>query len=94
MRYDALVMFKESQHMIETPEERIRKRAYHLWEASGRPSGRDEEFWQRACEIVAAHDAPPSSAKQRRQPKQAQPPRKRSRRTLSPASSGVSAPAG
>jgi DUF2934 family protein len=36
-----------------TLEDRIRERAYYIWEASGRPSGRDEEFWQRACEMVA-----------------------------------------
>jgi len=34
-------------------EEGIRKRAYHLWEASGRPQGRDHEFWAQACEQVA-----------------------------------------
>jgi hypothetical protein len=30
-------------------EDRIRKRAYHLWEAEGRPHGRDHEFWLQAC---------------------------------------------
>ena len=33
---------------------RIRERAYHLWEAAGRPEGRDEEFWHRAHSIEAA----------------------------------------
>jgi len=29
-------------------EERIRQRAYELWEDSGRPEGGAEEFWHRA----------------------------------------------
>ena len=40
----------------ETLEERIRRHAYYIWEASGRPPGRDAEFWHRACELVAASD--------------------------------------
>jgi Protein of unknown function (DUF2934) len=34
-------------------EEAIRKRAYYLWEASGQPQGRDQEFWALACEQIA-----------------------------------------
>ncbi|SAK98077.1 hypothetical protein AWB82_07184 [Caballeronia glebae] len=30
------------------PEESIRHRAYLLWEADGRPDGRDEHYWQLA----------------------------------------------
>jgi DUF2934 family protein len=33
-------------------EARIRERAYHLWEADGRPHGREREFWERAEELV------------------------------------------
>jgi len=33
-------------------ERRIRERAYHLWEADGRPHGRDLEYWERARELV------------------------------------------
>lgn len=33
-------------------EQRIRERAYHLWEAGGRPHGRDIEFWERARELT------------------------------------------
>jgi Protein of unknown function (DUF2934) len=29
-------------------EDQIRVRAYHLWEANGRPEGRDLEFWEQA----------------------------------------------
>jgi hypothetical protein len=33
-----------------TPERtnRIRERAYHLWEADGRPEGLEQEYWERA----------------------------------------------
>lgn len=31
-------------------EQRIRERAYSLWEAEGRPHGRSEEYWNRASE--------------------------------------------
>jgi len=96
MGYDAPVMFKEKQHMAETLEDRIRQRAYHIWEANGRPSGRDEEFWYRAREMVATDHGLPSSSPERHQTKQtrpARPSRKRSRRASHPASSGASAPA-
>ena len=33
-------------------EEKIRERAYHLWEADGRPTGNDLEYWERARELV------------------------------------------
>jgi hypothetical protein len=65
-------------------EGRIRERAYHIWEHSGRPSGRDEEFWQRACEQIAIGDEPPASKVNGRQPKparSAQATRRRSRKS-------------
>ncbi len=35
--------------------EAIAERAYYLWEAAGKPAGRDEEFWTRAeSELTAA----------------------------------------
>ncbi|PPQ36676.1 DUF2934 domain-containing protein [Rhodopila globiformis] len=45
--------------LIDTPdrEDRIRQRAYHLWEADGRPEGRDAEFWERAEELVGMEDS-------------------------------------
>ena len=33
-------------------EEHIRVRAYHLWEANGRPEGRDLEFWTQAQQAL------------------------------------------
>ncbi len=38
-------------------EERIRHRAYHLWEADGKPHGRDAEYWERASELVGLEDS-------------------------------------
>ena len=72
----------------EALEDRIRERAYYLWEASGRPSGREVEFWHRACEMVATDDDQPKSRVQRRKPGQTKsnPPGKRTRQTFRPAS--------
>ncbi len=39
-------------------EARIRERAYHLWEADGRPEGREAEFWERARELVGMEANP------------------------------------
>jgi hypothetical protein len=45
--------------LIDTPErtERIRTRAYHLWEDEGRPQGRDTDFWERAEVLVRMEDS-------------------------------------
>src|SRR5208282_5674090 len=37
-------------------ELRVRERAYHLWEADGKPHGRDVEYWQRARELVSTEE--------------------------------------
>ncbi len=68
----------------ETLEERIRERAYHIWEASGRPHGRDQEFWHQARAQIA-DDQPARPKVKARQAASAQPPRKRSRKTTKPA---------
>ena len=41
-----------------TPEReaRIRARARHLWEADGRPKGREQEYWERARELIGMED--------------------------------------
>ena len=70
----------------ETHEDRIRECAYYLWESSGRPVGRDHEFWQRACEMIAGDQEPRPAKPQRRRAKQSpssEPARKRSRKSLS-----------
>jgi hypothetical protein len=38
-------------------EHRIRERAYHLWEADGKPHGRDVEYWERARELVGMEES-------------------------------------
>lgn len=37
-------------------EQRIRERAYRLWEEGGRISGHDLEYWERARELIAIED--------------------------------------
>jgi Protein of unknown function (DUF2934) len=59
-------------------EERIRVRAYYLWDASGRPSGRDEEFWYKARELMLLEGDPRASK-----------PRARRGQRISPKSSGL-----
>jgi hypothetical protein len=47
-------------HPLEhTPEhqDRVRKRAYHLWDADGRPHGRDLEYWERAEFLIGIEDS-------------------------------------
>jgi len=41
-----------------TRQQRIRERAYHLWESEGRPEGRDAEYWERARELVGIEESP------------------------------------
>ena len=38
-------------------EARIRERAYHLWEADGRPHDQDKEFWERAEILIAMEES-------------------------------------
>jgi hypothetical protein len=42
----------------EAAQHRIRERAYHLWEADGRPEGRADEYWERARELVGIEESP------------------------------------
>ncbi|WP_349616939.1 DUF2934 domain-containing protein [Azotobacter salinestris] len=37
-------------------EERIRERAYRLWEAEGCPEGQEMKHWREACEQIQAED--------------------------------------
>jgi hypothetical protein len=41
-------------------EERIRHRAYALWQAAGEPEGRDAEFWTKAEFEIVDEEAAPS----------------------------------
>lgn len=40
-----------------TMEDRVRERAYALWEKDGRPDGRSDEYWQQAQSEVDTEDA-------------------------------------
>jgi hypothetical protein len=44
-------------------EERIRARAYHLWQSEGCPEGRAEANWEEARLLVAMEDAKESMLK-------------------------------
>ncbi len=33
---------------VKKTDERVRVRAYHLWEKDGRPHGQNDEYWTRA----------------------------------------------
>lgn len=37
-------------------EEKIRQRAYELWEAEGRPDGKQQEHWDRAVREINAEE--------------------------------------
>ena len=39
-------------------EQRIRERAYHLWEADGRPHGGETEYWERARALIGMEQNP------------------------------------
>jgi hypothetical protein len=39
-------------------EDRIRERAYKLWEENGRPEGRDLELWEQAEDLIAMEENP------------------------------------
>lgn len=42
---------------MQNSEDHIREVAYRLWEEDGRPDGRHEEHWARACAEVAREAA-------------------------------------
>jgi hypothetical protein len=42
----------------EATAQRIRERAYHLWEADGCPENRAEEYWERAETLTRMEEAP------------------------------------
>lgn len=42
---------------MSTDQDRIAAKAHELWEAEGRPHGRDQEHWDEAKEIIALQDS-------------------------------------
>jgi hypothetical protein len=57
-------MSDHQPHSEPAHEQRVRERAYLLWEAAGKPEGRDLEFWDGAQTELAEEDraamAPPA----------------------------------
>ena len=51
----------------EVDEQRIRERAYHLWQQDGAPEGRPDEYWEKARNEILAEssDTDPSSSQSR-----------------------------
>ncbi|AZO30889.1 MULTISPECIES: DUF2934 domain-containing protein [Mesorhizobium] len=51
----------------QTREERIRQRAYELWEKEGKPEGADLRFWEQAMDEIDQEDQrkSPSDKRQR-----------------------------
>lgn len=52
-------MSSEKTDMARTAdrEERIRQRAYRLWEQAGRPEGAAQDHWERAAQDLDREDA-------------------------------------
>lgn len=47
-----------SDSIDQDQEEKIRLRAYHLWEQDGRPEGAEHDFWERARALVGMESNP------------------------------------
>jgi hypothetical protein len=57
-------MYQDTERFIDLDfEQRVRRAAYHLWEADGRPDGREKEYWFRALEqeLAARGDGSPTA---------------------------------
>src|SRR5208282_4499721 len=46
-------------------EQKVRERAYHIWEREGRPQGREAEHWEKALRELAMEGASSRAAKPR-----------------------------
>jgi len=55
--------------IMDDKEQRIRDVAYRLWQEDGRPEGRAEEHWRRACEIVAKEEKGGAKTSSKRAPR-------------------------
>jgi Protein of unknown function (DUF2934) len=51
------IMSDDPQKNTPARENRIRERAYHLWEADGRPEGREQEYWEQAEAMVGKEES-------------------------------------
>ena len=57
-----------------TIEDRVRDRAYALWEKDGRPDGRSDGYWQQARSEVEAEEAEPGNESPVHETEKRQPP--------------------
>lgn len=56
-------MLQREKQMTDITEDDIRRRAFAIWEADGRPDGRQDMHWQQALqELTAENDAVPTAA--------------------------------
>jgi Protein of unknown function (DUF2934) len=53
---DLITTIEDTPEM--STEDRIRAAAHQLWEDEGRPEGRADDHWNRACEMIAAQEQP------------------------------------
>jgi Protein of unknown function (DUF2934) len=53
---EAVKMSSNPELPSQEREERIRAIAYAIWEEEGRPEGREQEHWLRACELCDADE--------------------------------------
>lgn len=51
--------------MSDDREQRVKERAYQLWESEGRPSGRQDEHWGQARREIEEEDQGRASAEDR-----------------------------
>ena len=51
--------------MRSVSEDQIRQKAYELWEADGRPEGRDEDYWFRSAHALQHLEAAKPSKRPR-----------------------------
>ncbi len=49
--------------MLDAREERIRAKAHDLWEADGKPEGRDRDHWEQAAKLVEEEERQAARAK-------------------------------
>lgn len=70
--------------MLELDENIVRLRAYEIWEADGRPEGRETQHWERALSDVTSTFPRPARAKGRpRKPETAAKPRRKALKAAS-----------
>jgi hypothetical protein len=48
--------------VMDTREERIKRRAYEIWEREGRPTGREQEHWDQAVQEIEGEGSRPEHA--------------------------------